>query len=309
MGILDDTAIFVAVVQQGGFSHAARYLGLSNGLISRRIAQMESSLGVALIKRTTRQIKLTPEGELFWQHAQRIQQELDSAIGLIQSSADKPKGTIRISAPLYFGRHYLTPIIMKFLNNFTDIKIDLILSNQKLDPIKMQLDLVVRGAGYLASETLKDSNMQMKIFMKEKIGLYASPSYLMKYGTPKDCVDLLNHNIISYVDNNRLSDEEIWSYSLKGSLSEMTLHPKFNVNDIESGLIACVSGYGIGKFTDLNVKNAIHDQQLCSILKDYDWGNYHLYALYPQQQSLPKRTRLLLDFIHAHTSKLNGKLT
>ena len=118
MGILDDTAIFVAVIQQGGFSHAAKHLGLSNGLISRRIAELETELGTTLIKRTTRQLHLTPEGELFWQHAQRIQQELDTAISLIHSSTKKPKGSIRVSAPFYFGRHYLTPIIMKFLNVF-----------------------------------------------------------------------------------------------------------------------------------------------------------------------------------------------
>jgi LysR family transcriptional activator of dmlA len=301
MGILDDTAIFIAVIQQGGFSHAAKYLGLSNGLISRRIAQLESDLGVTLITRTTRQLHLTPEGELFWQHGQRIQQELDSAVSLIQSSARKPKGTIRMSAPLYFGRHYLTPIIMKFLSDFNDIKIDLILSNQKLDPVKAQLDLSLRGAGYLEKTTLQNSNMQMKVFLKEKIGLYASPSYLLKHGKPKNGNDLLNHTIINYIDNNHISDQEKWTYAYNGKKAVITVNSKFNVNDIESGLIACVAGYGIGKFTELNVKKALQQQQLCPILKEYDWGNYHLYAIYPRQQALPKRTRLLLDFIHAHT--------
>lgn len=309
MGVLDDTAIFVAVVQQGGFSHAAKHLGLSNGLISRRIAQLESDLGVTLITRTTRQLHLTPEGELFWQHAQRIQQELDSAISLIQSSAKKPKGTIRVSAPLYFGRHYLTPIIMKFLSDFKDIKIDLILSNQKIDPIKAQLDLVIRGAGYLEDTSLQDSNMQMKLFLKEKIGLYASPAYLLKYGKPKDCDDLANHAIINYADNNRLSDQEKWTYVCDGKSAGITVNPKFNVNDIESGLIACSAGCGIGKFTELNVKSALQQQQLCPILKQYDWGNYHLYAIYPHQQALPKRTRLLLDFIHAHTRNFLEKIS
>lgn len=310
MGILDDTAIFVAVVQQGGFSHAAKHLGLSNGLISRRIAQLESDLGVTLITRTTRQLHLTPEGELFWQHAQRIQQELDSAVSLIQSSAKKPKGTIRISAPLYFGRHYLTPIIMKFLNDFNDIKIDLILSNQKLNPLKSQLDLVIRGAGYLEEDTaLQDSNMQMKIFLKEKIGLYASPAYLLKYGTPKDCDDLVNHAIINYADNTRPSEQTKWSYITGNKHSEIAIYPKFNVNDIESGLIACVAGFGIGKFTDLNVKSALQQKQLYPLLKQYDWGNYHLYVVYPNQQTLPKRTRLLLDFIYAHTRNFLEKIS
>lgn len=300
MGILDDTAIFVAVMQQGGFSHAAKHLGLSNGLISRRIVQLEADLGVTLIKRTTRQIQLTPEGELFWQHAQRIQQELDSAVSLIQSSARKPKGTIRMSAPLYFGRHYLTPIITKFLNDFENIKIDLILSNKQLDPIKAQLDLVVRGAGYLEEETLQNSNMQMKMLLKEKIGLYASPAYLLKQGTPKSHNELSSHSIINYTDNNRPAERTRWPYSLHSKNNEITLNPKFNVNDIESSLTACLAGYGVGRFTELSVKTAVQQKQLCPLLLEYDWGNYHLYAIYPKQQALPKRTRLLLDFIYAH---------
>src|SRR3990167_10988349 len=118
MSVLEDTAIFAAIIKYGGFSHAAKHLGLSNGLVSRRISLLEKTLGVTLIKRTTRQFFLTPEGELFWQHAERIQQELNSALSLIHASNKKPKGKIRISAPTYFGRHYLMPILLKFLENF-----------------------------------------------------------------------------------------------------------------------------------------------------------------------------------------------
>lgn len=307
MSILDDTAIFLAIIQQGGFNRAAKHLGLSNGLISRRIAQLELKLGVTLIKRTTRQLYLTPEGELFWQHAQRIQQELDSAISLIQSSAKKPKGTIRISAPLYFGRHYLTPIIMKFLNNFNDIKINLMLTNKKLDPIKEQLDLVIRGAGYLDT-SLKDSNIKMKLLIEEKIGLYASPEYLTQYGEPKSINSLLNHAIINLTDNKKLSEIEKWEYFDKNKNATIEFKPKFNCNDIESNLIACIAGNGIGKFTELNVKNALEQKQLRRILIDYDWGKYHLYAIYPYQHILPKRTRLFLDFIHLHMQNLLPKI-
>lgn len=168
MSILDDTAIFVAVVQQGGFSHAAKHLGLSNGLISRRITQLEEKLGVTLIKRTTRQLHLTPEGELFWEHAQRIQQELDSALTLIQSLSQKPTGHIRISAPIYFGRRYLMPILTKFLQRFNEIEIDLILTNQRLDPVKEHLDLLIRGTGYVEKGHLKDSTMRTKLLLSQK---------------------------------------------------------------------------------------------------------------------------------------------
>jgi len=305
MALLDDTAIFVAVIQQGGFSHAAKHLGLSNGLVSRRIAQLETALGVSLIKRTTRQFHLTPEGELLWNHAKRIQQELDTAVSLIQTSLKKPKGTIRISAPVYFGRHYLTPLIMDFLNDFEDIKIDLILSNQRLDVIKDQLDLVIRGKGFLENITsLKDSSLKMKILYKEEIGLYASHSYLLEKGMPHSPEDLNNHLIINYADSKSISNVDTWGYIYKNKKNNVILKPKFNSNDIESNLTACQAGFGIGRFTQLNVRHALQYKKLQLILQEYNWGYYNLYALYPTQQALPKRVRLLLDFIESHMKNM-----
>lgn len=306
MGMLDDTAVFTEVIKQGGFKHAAKHLGCSTGLVSRRIAQLEKNLGVTLIKRTTRQLNLTKEGELFLQHAERIQQELDSALSLIHSSAKKPKGMIKLSAPLYFGRHYLTPILTKFLHDFDSITIDLVLSNQKLDPIKEQLDLVIRGTGYLDEAKLSNSNLKMKLLIEEKIGLYASHDYLMKQGEPKSIDELSNHVIVNYFNQKHHVHQEIWNFSFHNKQDSITVEPKFNCNDIESALIACISGYGIGKFTELNTKQARLEQQLMPILRDYDFGIYRLYAIYPDQQALPKRTRLLLDYIVAHTKNLSA---
>ncbi|KTD57620.1 LysR family transcriptional regulator [Legionella shakespearei] len=306
MGILDDSVIFAAVIQQGGFSRAARHLGISNGLISRRITQLESRLGVSLIKRTTRELRLTPEGELFFQHAVRIQQELDSALSLIQSSANKPKGIIRVSAPPYFGRHYLTSIIMKFLDNFPDIKIDLVLSNHQLDPIKEQLDLVIRGAGFIADPRLQDSSMHMKLLLKERIGLYASASYLNMHKELISCADLSSHSLINYSLKNGFQENEKWLYLENKQPCEFIFEPALTANDIESCLNACISGFGIGRFTDLNARHAIQHKQILPVLKQYDWGTYHLFAVYPQQQTLPERTRLFLDFIFAHTRALQS---
>lgn len=297
MGILDDTAVFVAVVQQGGFSRAATFLGLSNGLVSRRIAQLEATLGVSLIKRTTRQLHLTSEGEILWRHSQRIQQELDSALSLIQASAEKPRGTLRISAPAYFGRHYLTPMVINFLHDFEDIQIELILTNRMVDPIQDHLDLVIRSSGYLDNKALQDSSLHMKPLFKEKIRLYTSPEYLLKRGEPKNVNTLGEHSIIGFTGKSTLAEQQQWAFSYQKKRNQILLKPKFNCNDIESSLTACIAGYGIGRFTELNVKQALAAQQLRPILTEYDWGDYHLYALYSNQQALPARTRVLLDFI------------
>jgi len=306
MSILDDTAIFAAVIQQGGFSRAAKFLGLSNGLVSRRIAQLEAELGVTLLKRTTRQLQLTPEGELLWQHAQRIQQELGAALCLIKSLADKPKGDIRVSAPPYFGKHYLMPILNKFMSNFDGISIELILEDAFLDPIKEKIDLLIRGTGYFDS-SLKDSSLKTKLLIHQDINLYASPEYLLKHGEPLVPEDLHKHFTVGMVHTSRTSEREIWAYTDKGEKKMISIKPKFYCNDMDSRVAACLAGHGIGKFTEL-VFIQSGSQILRPILQNYDWGKFHIYAVYAQQTALPKRTRLLLDFVSAHIQNLQESL-
>jgi len=307
MSILDDTAIFAAVIQQGGFSRAAKFLGLSNGLVSRRIAQLESELGVTLLKRTTRQLQLTPEGELLWQHAQRIQQELGAALCLIKSLADKPKGDIRVSAPPYFGKHFLMPILNKFMSNFDGISIELILEDAFLDPIKEKIDLLIRGTGYFDS-TLKDSSLKTKLLINQNINLYASPEYLLKHGEPLVPEDLQKHFTVGTVHTSRTSEREFWTYMNKGEKNTISIRPKFYCNDMDSRVAACLAGHGIGKFTELVFLQS-GSQILRPILQNYDWGKFHIYAVYAQQSALPKRTRLLLDFVSAHIQNLQESLT
>lgn len=297
MSILNDALIFVAVIEHGGFSHAAKSLGLSNGLVSRRISCLEAELGVSLIKRTTRRFQLTPEGELFWQYAQTIQQETNAAIQSIRDYAGKPWGIIRISAPNYLGRHYLTPIIIEFLTQYPDIQVDLELSNQRHDLIKERLDLVIRGSGFIEESFSAVDHLRGKLLLKDKIGLYASPEYLQKKGKPTTLEELAQHIIISSEDSKKPSAGIRWNYYQGDQQHALLLQATFNSSDIESSLIACIKGFGIGKFTRYTTKHAMQNQQLVPIMENYDWGQHHLYGVYSNQQKLPQRTRLLLDFI------------
>lgn len=303
MGILDDTAVFAMVVQQGGFSRAAKQLGLSNGLISRRIVKLEQELGVTLLKRTTRHIQLTPEGELFWQHAKQIQQEMDKALCMIQGLSDKPKGYIRLSAPHYFGLHYLIPILNQFRDNFPEIKLDLFLTDQYLDPITQNLDLLIRGSGYF-EQTMKDSSLKTRLLSAEPIHLYASSEYLVKYGVPTIPEDLKKHKIIGHADLMQ-NTPETWQYIHKGKSNGILVEPCVRVNDVEGRLAVCRGSQGIGKFSAFI--NREERNLLQRILPDYDWGKVHLYAVYAQQ-SLPKRIRLLMDFISAQVKGMGSFL-
>lgn len=297
MGLLDDTAIFTAIVEQGGFSHAAKYLGLSNGLISRRIAKLEKQLAVTLFIRTTRQIQLTIEGELFWQHSKRIQKEMESALALIRMRSDAPKGEIKISAPLFFGKQVIMPICAKFLKIFKEISLDINLTNAQLDPIKDKIDLIIRGAGYLSPATLKDSSFRERLLIAQKIGLYASPEYLNQYGIPKNVTELARYHLINYIDDHT-STEASWLYQCQGKKAAIKIKPALKCNEMGGVLSACISGFGIGKFTDLAVQYAVKEKALVPLLTQYEWGHFNVYAIYAPAQ-LPKRTRLLLDFMQS----------
>lgn len=303
MSLADDMAIFVAIVEKGGFSHAATYLGLSNGLISRRIAKLEKDLGLSLLVRTTRNIKLTSEGELFLQRAKRIQAEMRSAIVLVKSLAKKPEGQINISAPKFFGKFVLMPIIAKFLKQHSHIVINLNLTNQQLDPIKENLDLIFRGAGYLHGEALKDSRLKMKLIMKQTIGLYATADYLQKNGTPKTVEALHEHFTIDLLDQTNHVSE--WSFQKNKQRQTVKLNPVLNCNDIDALLTACKAGVGIGKFVKFAVADLVAKKQLISVLPHYHWGEFHVYAIFAEQQQLPARTRLLLDFIQSSLKEFN----
>lgn len=302
MSTLDDIAIFAAVVREGGFSHAARALNLSNALISRRISQLEKKLGVTLLMRTTRQIHLTPEGELLWQHAKRIQQELDTALALLDSKTESTAGVIRVSGPLFYGQRYLMPIIINFMQNFPNIQVDLILTNQRLDPIKENLDLIIRGAGYFDAN-LSDSNMKATLLLKQKINLYASVEYLIKYGEPRFPEELIHHRVSGLIEKIKANSEEVWEYTYKNKQQQVTLKPIFNCNDTEGRLRMTAAGECISKLPEIIVTSEMA-KRVRPILTDYAWGDFTLYAVYAQQTAMAKRTRMLLDFIIAQSRQV-----
>lgn len=308
MSLLDDTAIFFAIISEGGINKASKKLGFSSGLISRRLSRLEERLGVTLIKRTTRQLQLTPEGELYWEHAKRIQKELDSAVCMIQSLADKPEGKIRISAPPYLGRHYVTSILSQFMMTVPGVSIDLILSDRYLDPIKENIDLILRGAGYFHSK-LEDSSLKIKSLLQMKIKLYASPIYLAKRGVPENPSQLAQHSIIGYAKVDDLHATERWEYYYKKKSFQLEVTPTFSSNNMDARVKMCLDGHGIAKLTELIYSNESDETKILQpILTDYDWGSFRLYAGYAKQQALPKRVRLLLDFIVSQMEILQRKL-
>ena len=129
--------------------------------------------------------------------------------------------------------------------------------------------------------------------------MYASREYLLRRGEPQHPNILSQHQIIGFA-NKTVFNAQQWGFSKKKKAGQVLVTPTLHCNDIDSCLAACVAGNGIGRFTDLNAMQALASQQLRPILQEYNWGDYYLFAVYANQQALPTRTRLLLDFITSY---------
>lgn len=307
MSVLDETSIFATIVQEGGFGKAAKKLGYSNGLISRKIKSLEERLGISLLNRTTRTFSLTKEGELYYKHAERMQRELEAGLSLIHSASDKPKGHIRITTAVHYTR-YLTPVVCEFMQEFPEITVEIIATNVILDPFQHHIDIMFRTRGWTATSPSDDANLKGRFLGDYIIGLYASPAYLAQYGEPRHPADLAHHRTFGY-SRIKLAEAqlgELWPYDREDEHAEILVHPHIRIDDVGSKIEACKAGLGIARFADISVVKEMEDKSLRKILNDYCWGKSKMYLLYPYQSGIPKRVRLLLDYIIARLAVHNS---
>lgn len=296
----EDAEIFAAVVDHHGFTHAAKYMGISPALVSRRVDTLEKQLGVRLLTRSTRKFELTSEGVVLYQHAKKMMLDKQTTLLAIEMLSSRPAGLLKISAPMNFGRQYVAAAVCEFMTIYPDIEIDLRLSNQHVDIIHEKFDLVIRGAGYLHHESLAENNFIAKELLSSSIILCASPDFIRRHKRIHTIDDVQGQLGVDFNPTNLESPGSDISWAIKnqtGHTPELALHLKKRIscNDLDTVIKMACEGNGIARVAAINVQNEIKTKALIQLLPSVNLGQYHLYALYPQR-SLPKRTRKLLDF-------------
>ena len=294
----EDTEIFAQIVDNRGFSHAARKLGISPALVSRRVRALEKNFGVTLLTRSTRKFELTPEGILLYQHAKKVLNDKRTILQSIENLASKPAGHLRISAPMNFGRQHMATILCQFSKIYPEIEIDLQLSNTQTDIIDEKFDLVIRGAGYTGQQGLTENNFIAKRLLSSTIILCASPDFLQRHPKLESIKDLqglmgLDFNP-THVQNTTTS--LTWDGTLEKKTVTITLKKQFSCNDIDTTIKMACEGNGIAKVATINIDQELKTKALIPIFPTLDLGLYHLYAVVPQR-TLPQRTRKLLEFL------------
>lgn len=288
-----DLGFFSVLASAGSLSAAARELGITTPAVSKHLALMESRVGVALLNRTTRRMSLTPEGEVYLQHARRILGEIDDMGELLGVSRSTPTGLLRVNATLGFGRSHVAPLISRFVRKHPQVEVQLQLSVNPPPLTDDTFDVCIRfGAP-------PDSRVIARNIAPNRRLLCASPSYLARHGMPKVPNDLTRHNCIGI----RQGEEAygVWrlSHGRGKTVSTEAVKTRGNLttNDGEIAVNWALDGHGILMRAEWDIERYLRNGRLVQVLPQYFTPDASIHAVYPQRHQLAARVRAFVDFV------------
>lgn len=288
MDKLEGLRAFVKVVELGSFSEAGRTLRLSRSAVSKYIGELEHELGVQLLNRTTRHVSPTENGQAYFERVIGVLSDLDAADQAVTDLQATPRGLLRVNAPMSFGTLQLGPAIADFMALYPELRIQLTLSDEQVDPVQDGLDVTLRIAELEAS-----SLIARKIMPIERV-ICASSDYLQAHGVPMHPTELRDHICLTY---GYLSTGNQWK--LSGSDGDHWIQPPWTlcVNNAEVLRDAAVKGRGIALLPTFIAGDALERQTLRTVLADYHAPPLTLYAVYPPTRHLALKVRLFIDFL------------
>jgi DNA-binding transcriptional LysR family regulator len=282
--------VFVRVVEAGGFTAAARALGMTPSAVSKLVARLEDRLKARLFRRTTRQLSLTEAGEAFHRHASRIVADIADAERAVARLGDAPRGLLRVTAAVTFGLHQVQPLVPEFLERYPEIRLELSLSDVFADLVQEGYDMAIRG-GPLSDTTL----------IARKLGEFgrdvvAAPGYIERHGRPATPDDLARHNCLMFGPQAHLNQ---WPFrDRRGALKQVQIAGNFAANNGETITQMALQGLGIARLGEFVTRPAIKAGLLAPLLEDYNSRDrLAMSAVYPSRRHLPPKVTALVDFL------------
>ena len=288
-----DLGFFSALASAGSLSAAARELGITTPAVSKHLALMESRLGLSLVNRTTRRMSLTPEGELYLEHARRILGEIDGMGQLLGVSKATPKGLLRVNATLGFGRSHVAPLISRFVRKYPQVQVQLQLSVNPPPLTEDAFDVCLRFG------PPPDARVIARHIAPNRRLLCAAPAYLAKYGIPKVPNDLTRHNCIGI----RQGEEAygVWRLTSGRAKSAATeavkIRGNLTTNDGEIAVNWALDGHGILMRAEWDIDRYLKNGRLVQVLPQYYTPDADIHAVFPQRHQLAARVRVFVDFV------------
>lgn len=289
MDRLTEMEAFATVVDQGGFTDAARKMGISKSAVSKHVSALEARLGARLLNRTTRRVSPTDIGLAYYDRARRVLNDAGEADSLVASMQAAPSGILRIAVPTDFGATHVSPVLGEFLNRYPDISVNMVLKNRYVELISEGFDLAIRMG------EMEDSSLRARKICETTQRLIAAPSYLAQHGRPTRIDDLNDHRLLYYSHN---AASSVWKITApSGEVRQVRSATWFSVNDGQSLLNAAINGLGIAYLPSFLYAPALRSGAVEDVIPDLPHDVLGMHALYPAGRFTQPKVRALIDFL------------
>ncbi len=294
MDKFNNMKVFCRIVELGTFAAVAREMHVSAMMISKYVAQLEKSLGVVLLNRTTRSLNLTEAGQAYYTRSKQILEDLEILDESTAQMGESVKGVLKISAPVDFGGIYLVPVIEAYQKLYPDVRISVCLENKFQNLRDGQFDIVI-----LVTDKLDLGVVARKIATTE-LGTYASPEYIKKHGCPETLQDLADHRCLHYVNT---PHGDYWIFYKDGETEKVKIDWHFATNNGRALSQAAALDMGIIRAPRISVVNYLEQGKLTEILLDYRIPSLCVYATYLQKRFYPAKLSTFIEFLIAYFSE------
>ncbi|MFW5443652.1 MAG: LysR family transcriptional regulator [Methylococcaceae bacterium] len=291
MDKLNNMHAFCRSVELGTFAAVAREMNVSAMMISKYVAQLELSLSVVLLNRTTRSLNLTEVGHAYYAKCKQILEQLTELDDSISQMGGSVKGVLKICAPIDFGGIYMVPAIEAYQSKYPDVKISMMLDNKYQNLRDGFFDIVI-----LVTDTL-DLGVVARKIKETELGTYASPEYLVEKGCPETLADLAQHQCLHYLNT---PHGDYWVFNRLGELEKIKNEWYFSTNNGRALSQAAALGMGIMRAPRLSVSNYLDKGILVEILPDYRVPDLSIYATYLQKRFYPAKLSSFVDFLQIY---------
>jgi DNA-binding transcriptional LysR family regulator len=282
--------IFAKVADLQSFSRAAEYLRLPRATVTLAVQELESSLGVKLLQRTTRSVRLTNEGRAALVHCRAMIQDMAELESIFQTNAPMLRGKLRVDMTSSVAKDVVIPRLKEFFDLYPQLEIEIVGADRKLDLVRESIDCTIRGDREVDPSLIEVPLGEIRIIN------VASPAYLKKFGVPKSLSDLKNHRLVKYVPVIGMNPKG-FQYFDGAKLHEVKMPGAVTVSAIDAYKMACISGLGICQNPLAGVRQFIRGGDLIEILPNFQAPSWTLKIAYPNQRSVPRKVRAFVEWV------------
>lgn len=286
MDRLESMALFVAVVDEGGFAAAARKMNISPPVVTRAIGELETTMGVRLLTRTTRVVRVTEVGARYAEDCRRVLADIAEMDDLASGAHGAVRGRLVVTASALFGRMYVTPVVMKYLRAYPEAEVECRFSDRVVNMMDEGIDVAIRIG------QLQDSSYQAIPVGAVRRVLCASPAYLKKNGTPRMPDDLQKHVIVSA---NGVTPSTNWRFSNADAATVVRVQPRLTVMSNDEAIIAALDGFGITRVLSYMVAPYLSDGRLVEVLGAHETATLPVHVMHHEGRHGARKVRAFLD--------------